>query len=144
YREDLPLVMNRRGYDELTWFTFSYSPVRDESGRIAGMFCAVTETTERMNAEEALRQSRAQTEAELRDAKLLQDLSAQMIHEADSAALYEKMIGAAAAIMRSDFASIQMLYPERGSGGELRLLAFRGFSPEAAKFWEWVGLDSAG
>ena len=28
--------------------------------------------------------------------------------------------------------------------GELRLLAFRGFSPEAAKFWEWVGTDSAG
>ena len=25
YREDLPLVMNRRGHDEQTWFTFSYS-----------------------------------------------------------------------------------------------------------------------
>ncbi len=34
YREDLPLVMNRKGYDEHTWFTFSYSPVRDESGRV--------------------------------------------------------------------------------------------------------------
>ena len=45
YREDLPLVMNRKGYDEQTWFTFSYSPVRDESGRVAGMFCAVSETT---------------------------------------------------------------------------------------------------
>ena len=32
YREDLPLLMNRKGYDEQTWFTFSYSPVRDESG----------------------------------------------------------------------------------------------------------------
>ena len=41
YREDLPLVMNRRGYDEQTWFTFSYSPVRDDSGQVAGMFCAV-------------------------------------------------------------------------------------------------------
>ena len=29
YREDLPLVMNRKGYDEQAWFTFSYSPVRD-------------------------------------------------------------------------------------------------------------------
>ena len=44
--------------------------------------------------------------------------------------------------MRSDFASLQMLYPERGSAGELRLLAFRGFNPEAAKFWEWVRADS--
>jgi two-component sensor histidine kinase len=57
YREDLPLVMNRKGFDEQTWFTFSYSPVRDESGEIAGMFCAVSETTERKKAEDALRES---------------------------------------------------------------------------------------
>ncbi|MBP0495666.1 PAS domain-containing protein [Roseomonas sp. SG15] len=48
YREDLPLLMNRRGFDEQTWFTFSYSPVRDEEGRVAGMFCAVAETTARV------------------------------------------------------------------------------------------------
>ncbi len=56
YREDLPLVMNRKGYDEQTWFTFSYSPVRDESGKVAGMFCAVQETTRRVLAERALRE----------------------------------------------------------------------------------------
>jgi PAS domain S-box-containing protein len=59
YREDLPLVMNRKGYDEETWFTFSYSPVRDESGTVAGMFCAVSETTQKVLAERALRQSEA-------------------------------------------------------------------------------------
>ena len=53
YREDLPLVMNRKGYDEQTWFTFSYSPVRDDSGEVAGMFCAVSETTQRVVAERA-------------------------------------------------------------------------------------------
>ena len=56
YREDLPLVMNRKGYDEQTWFTFSYSPVRDESGKVAGMFCAVSETTGKVLAERALRE----------------------------------------------------------------------------------------
>jgi PAS domain S-box-containing protein len=55
YREDLPLVMNRKGYDEQTWFTFSYSPLRDECGQVAGMFCAVSETTRRVLAEHALR-----------------------------------------------------------------------------------------
>ena len=144
YREDLPLVMNRKGYDEQTWFTFSYSPVRDESGAIVGMFCACTETTKRRQAEDALRQSRTQLEAELTDAKLLQDLSARLIHEADPAALYESIIDAAVAIMRSDFASMQMFHPERGQGGALRLLTFRGFSADAAKFWEWVGADSTG
>ena len=48
YSEDLPLIMNRAGYDERSWFTFSYSPVRDERGAVRGMFCAVTETTERV------------------------------------------------------------------------------------------------
>ena len=48
YREDLPLVVSRRNFDEQAWFTFSYSPVRDESGRVAGMFCAVAETTARV------------------------------------------------------------------------------------------------
>jgi PAS domain S-box-containing protein len=56
YRQDLPLLMNRRGFDEQTWFTFSYSPVRDESGRVAGMFCAVQETTDRVLAHTALRE----------------------------------------------------------------------------------------
>jgi signal transduction histidine kinase len=45
FREDLPLIMNRHGYDERAWFTFSYSPVRGESGAVEGMFCAVAETT---------------------------------------------------------------------------------------------------
>ena len=57
YREDLPLLMNRKGYDEQTWFTFSYSPVRDETGNVAGMFCACTETTEKVVAGRALRES---------------------------------------------------------------------------------------
>src|SRR5688500_16396997 len=55
YREDLPLLMNRKGYDEQTWFTFSYSPVRDESGHVTGMFCACTETTQKVLAHRELR-----------------------------------------------------------------------------------------
>lgn len=51
YHENLALTMNRTGHDEETWFTFSYSPVRDESGQVAGMFCACTETTEQVLAE---------------------------------------------------------------------------------------------
>lgn len=55
---------------------------------------------------------------------------------------YEKIVDEAVALMHSDYASMQMLFPKRGLGGELRLLAFRGFNPEAAKFWEWVRADS--
>ncbi len=63
FREDLPLVMRRKGFDEQTWFTFSYSPVRDESGAVAGMFCAVSETTQRILVERALRESEGRLRA---------------------------------------------------------------------------------
>jgi len=55
---------------------------------------------------------------------------------------YETIVDRAVAVMHSDYASLQMLFPERGSGGELLLLSFRGFNPEAATFWKWVRADS--
>ena len=36
YFEDLPLTMTRRGFDEETYFTFSYSPVVEPGGEVAG------------------------------------------------------------------------------------------------------------
>ena len=50
FLEDLPLVMTRNGHDEDVWFTFSYSPIREDDGTIAGMFCACTETTRQVQA----------------------------------------------------------------------------------------------
>jgi PAS domain S-box-containing protein len=52
YREDLPLQVNRSGSQEPAWFTFSYSPVQDDDGQVAGMFCAVVETTARIRSEQ--------------------------------------------------------------------------------------------
>ncbi|MBL0419321.1 PAS domain-containing protein [Ramlibacter sp. AW1] len=51
FHENLPLTMHRHGYDEPAWFTFSYSPLRDESGGVAGMYCACVETTDQVIAE---------------------------------------------------------------------------------------------
>jgi len=45
WSDDLLLFMERNGFPEEVYFTFSYSPVPDESGGIGGMFCACTETT---------------------------------------------------------------------------------------------------
>ena len=57
--ENLPLTMNRHGYAEETWFTFSYSPVQDDDGRVAGVFCACTETTRQVLGDRALREREA-------------------------------------------------------------------------------------
>jgi PAS domain S-box-containing protein len=51
YWENLPLTMTRKGYPEQTWFTFSYSPLRTDSGAVEGMFCACVETTDTVLAE---------------------------------------------------------------------------------------------
>jgi len=52
---DLLLVMDRHGYDEESYFSFSYSPIRDESGGIGGIFTPVLETTGRVIGERRLR-----------------------------------------------------------------------------------------
>nr|WP_239522592.1 SpoIIE family protein phosphatase [Geodermatophilus sabuli] len=44
--EDLLLFLQRNGYSEETYHTFSYSPLPDDDGRTAGLFCVVTETTD--------------------------------------------------------------------------------------------------
>jgi PAS domain S-box-containing protein len=51
YYEDLSLTTERHGFREQTWFTFSYSPLHDGQGRVAGMYCTVIETTNRVQAE---------------------------------------------------------------------------------------------
>jgi PAS domain S-box-containing protein len=51
FLEDMPLTMERKGYTEQTYFTFSYSPLHDGAGRVMGMYCTCIETTARMVAE---------------------------------------------------------------------------------------------
>jgi two-component sensor histidine kinase len=53
--EDFPLVIDRYGYPEQAYFTFCYSPIRDEKGNVRGMMDTVIETTAKV---EAQRQSR--------------------------------------------------------------------------------------
>ncbi|MBI3476283.1 MAG: response regulator [Acidobacteria bacterium] len=43
--DEVRLFMNRGNFLEETYYSFSYSPIRDESGEIAGLFCPSTEVT---------------------------------------------------------------------------------------------------
>jgi signal transduction histidine kinase len=54
YDEDLLLMLERHGYPEETYHTFSYSPLPDDSNGIGGMLCVVVEDTERFIAERRL------------------------------------------------------------------------------------------
>ncbi|HYI94890.1 MAG TPA: histidine kinase dimerization/phospho-acceptor domain-containing protein, partial [Bryobacteraceae bacterium] len=49
------LIMERHGYREETYFTFSYSPAPNDAGGVGGVFCACTEDTHRVLGERRLR-----------------------------------------------------------------------------------------
>ena len=55
YLENQRMFLDRNGYLEETLFTFSFSPIRDETGGVGGLFHPVTETTSRMLSERRTR-----------------------------------------------------------------------------------------
>jgi PAS domain S-box-containing protein len=66
YDEALLLIMERNGYPEETYYTFSYSPVPKEGGGVGGIICANSEDTRRIVGE--------------RQTALLRDLAARTVH----------------------------------------------------------------
>jgi len=58
--DDIEFIMHRNGYPEETHFAFSYSPVRDGSGAVLGMFCVCAETTGQVIAQRRLAKEREQ------------------------------------------------------------------------------------
>ena len=55
WSEDFPLLLERNGYLEECYLTFSLSPIRDETGRVGGIFTPATETTEKVIEKRRLR-----------------------------------------------------------------------------------------
>jgi PAS domain S-box-containing protein len=69
----------------------------------------------------------------------LHKISTSLIQEGNLDALYGRILDAAMGLMSSDMASMQLLEPERN---QLRLLAWKGFHPQSAAFWEWIDFHS--
>ena len=55
FLENQRMFLDRNGYLEETFFTFLFSPIRDESGGVGGLFHPVTETTGKMLSERRTR-----------------------------------------------------------------------------------------
>lgn len=75
YVEDQLLIMERNGYPEETYYTFSYSPIRSDDGAPGGIICANTDDTQRVIGERQLALLR-DLAAETVDARSIEDACA--------------------------------------------------------------------
>ncbi|HEY3636505.1 MAG TPA: response regulator [Rhizomicrobium sp.] len=54
YVESQLLIMHRHGYEEETYYTFSYSPIPNDDGSVGGIICANSDDTRRVIGERQL------------------------------------------------------------------------------------------
>ncbi|MGY3342690.1 ATP-binding protein [Bradyrhizobium sp. USDA 4459] len=135
YVEEQLLIMERNGYREETYYTFSYSPIPDDQGAPGGIICANTDDTNRVIGERQL--------------ALLRELAAKTLHARSWQQACQRSIGALATNSRDlTFAVIYMADPETGN---LKLCASTfensvGKAPEALRLsvqliWPLVGSE---
>src|SRR5579871_5420740 len=55
FAKDRPFYIERHGYPENVYFDISYSPILGEAGEVGGVLCIVSETTDRVVAQERQR-----------------------------------------------------------------------------------------
>ena len=82
WSEDQMLVIDRNGYLEECYFTYSFSPIPVDSGEIGGVLCIVSETTERVLGERRLGTLTALSNGlgALEDVDSLRSVAAQVLH----------------------------------------------------------------
>jgi hypothetical protein len=129
WADNLLLELERDGYPEECYFTFSYSPIRDELGNVTGIFTPVQETTAQVVGERRLRTLR-----DLADA-------ARTANAQDTA----EVCRAAARVMAANShdipcAALYTFTPE----GDAELTASAGVPGHSDTFPQTVRADSAG
>jgi signal transduction histidine kinase len=106
YVEEQLLIMERHGYAEETYYTFSYSPIPDDDGTPGGIICANTDDTKRVIGE--------------RQVRLLRELAAQTADGRSWGEACQRSVAALATDPHDlTFALLYMIPP----GGQIAMLA---------------------
>jgi signal transduction histidine kinase/CheY-like chemotaxis protein len=113
YNEEQLLIMERSGYPEETYYTFSYSPIPDDEGGVGGIICANTDDTKRVIGERQL--------------SLLRELAAATVDARTIDQACERSVRALASDPR-DLAFV-LLYRSAADGLSLTLAAASGLAP---------------
>ena len=81
---DLMLDLSREGKPEKSWWSFTYSPVRDDAGAINGMLCVTKETTGHISGQARLREMNETLERRVDEALAERKLWAQVFETSDA------------------------------------------------------------
>lgn len=118
YFVDFPAALMGRPDRPLGWFTFSWTPLYDDAGDVAGFYCVATETTERVEAEEHRKLLMAELDHRVKNVMaIVQAIARQSLRGVDRDAM-EGFIGRLSALAKSH----TLLADERWQGASLRRL----------------------
>ena len=114
YVEAQLLIMERNGYPEETYYTFSYSPIPNDDGSVGGIICANSDDTQRVIGERQL--------------ALLRDLATTTAHARNRAEICAR----AASQLASNAQDLPfaLIYLPEEDTSTLRLEATSGFDPQ--------------
>ncbi|MGX4771102.1 PAS domain-containing protein [Bradyrhizobium guangdongense] len=139
--KDRPFYIERHGYGETVYFDVSYSAVPEADGSVAGVLCIVSETTERVRALAALRES----EARLRDLnetleERILERTRELERANDALRQAQKMeaVGQLTGGIAHDFNNLL-----QGIAGSFDLIRRRSGDPERVLRWSEAGLKAA-
>jgi signal transduction histidine kinase len=128
YVEEQLLIMERNGYPEETYYTFSYSPIPGDDGQPGGIICANSEDTHRVVGDRQL--------------ALLRELAAETVQARSWRAACER---SATALARDPHdITFALLYVIEPGQDVAELAAKVGLDPGAAGPGDRIALDAAG
>ncbi|CCH54313.1 multi-sensor signal transduction histidine kinase [Fibrisoma limi BUZ 3] len=114
YIQDQRMFLDRNGYLEEAFMTFSFAPIRAESGEVGGIFHPITETTDKMLS--------------ARRTQLLRDIAARTGPAKTNTEIYEGLTS-----VQADFAldlPFLLVYELDSAGKSARLVHSTGLAPD--------------